>query len=47
MSVHVNDESDTNNSLLGLPIDNHTLSELQQKDMFCSNILAQIEKKGI
>ena len=46
-SVHVNDESDANNSLLELPIDNNTLFELQQKDMFCANILAQIEKGNI
>ena len=38
-SVHVNDESDANNSLLGLPIDNNMLFELQQKDTFCANIL--------
>ena len=46
-SVHVNDESDGNNSLLELPIDNNMLFELQQKDMFCANILAQIEKGNI
>ena len=44
-SVHVNDESNVNNSLLELPIDNNTLFELQQKDMFCANILAQDRKK--
>ena len=47
MSVHVNDESNANNSLLGLPIDKNMLFELQQKDMFCANILAQIEKENI
>ena len=47
VSVHVNDESDANNSLLGLPIDNNMLFELQQKDTFCANILAQIEKGNI
>ena len=46
-SVHVNDESNANNSLLELPIDNNTLFELQQKDTFCANILAQIEKGNI
>ena len=46
-SVHVNDESNANNSLLGLPIDNNMLFELQQKDTFCANILAQIEKGNI
>ena len=30
-----------------LPINNKTLSELQQKDMFCNNILKQIEKGNI
>ena len=30
-----------------LPINNDTLSQLQQKDMFCNNILAQIEKGNI
>ena len=43
-SVHVNNESGANNNLLELPIDNNTLFELQQKDTFCANILAQIEK---
>ena len=47
VSVHVNNESDANNSLLGLPIDNNMLFELQQKDTFCANILAQIEKGNI
>ena len=46
-SVCVNDESDVNNSLLELPIDNDTLFKLQQKDMFCANILAQMEKGNI
>ena len=46
-SVHVNDESNVNNSLLELPIDNNMLFELQQKDMFCANIIAQIGKGNI
>ena len=46
-SVHVNDENNVNNSLLELPIDNTTLLDLQQKDMFCANIIAQIEKGNI
>ena len=46
-SLCVNDDSDVNNSLLELPIDNNTLFKLQQKDMFCANILAQIEKGSI
>ena len=46
-SVPVNDESIINNSLLELPIDNNMLFELQQKDLFCANIIAQIEKGNI
>ena len=42
-----NDESDPNNSLMELPLGNETLFELQQKDTFCANILAQIEKGNI
>ena len=46
-SVCVNDNNDASNSLLKLPIDNDTLFHLQQKDRFCANILAQIEKENI
>ena len=46
-SVCVNDNNDANNNLLELPIDNDTLFQLQQKDRFCANILAQIEKGNI
>ena len=42
-----NDESDPNDNLIELPLDNDTLFELQQKDTFCANILAQIEKGNI
>ena len=45
-SVCVNDKNDANN-LLELPIDNDMLFRLQQKDRFCANILAQIEKGNI
>ena len=41
-----NDESDPNDNLIELPLDN-MLFELQQKDTFCANILAQIEKGNI
>ena len=34
-SVCVSDDNDANNNLLELPIDNNTLSRLQQKDQFC------------
>ena len=37
-------ESDSNDKLIELPLDNDTLFELQLKDTFCANILAQIEK---
>ena len=46
-SVCVNDDNDANNKLLKLPIDNDTLFRLQQKDKFCANIIAQIEKGNI
>ena len=45
-SVCVNKDNDMDN-LLELPIDNNTLSKLQQNDEFCANILAQIEKGNI
>ena len=43
-SVCVNDDNNANNNLLELPIDNDMLFRLQQRDKFCTNILAQIEK---
>ena len=46
-SICVNDNNDSNNNLLELPISNDMLFQLQQKDMFCKNILAQIEKGNI
>ena len=42
-----NDKSNPNESLIELPLDNNTLLELQQKDTFCANILAQIERGNI
>ena len=42
-----NDEKDFKESLIKLPLDNDILLELQLKDMFCANILAQIEKGNI
>ena len=42
-----NDKSDPNDNLIELPLDNNTLFELQQKDTFCANILAKIEKGNI
>ena len=46
-SLNVNDTEVSNNDLWKLPINNDTLSKLQQKDMFCNNILNQIEKGNI
>ena len=46
-SLHVNDTELSNNDLWTLPLSNDTLSKLQQKDMFCNNILNQIEKGNI
>ena len=42
-----NDKSDPNENLIDLPLDNDILLELQQKDTFCTNILAQIERGNI
>ena len=42
-----NDKSDPNDKPMELPIDNNTLSDLQQKDTFCANIIVQIEKGNI
>ena len=41
------DEKDVKENLIKLPLDNDMLSELQLKDTFCANILAQIEKGNI
>ena len=46
-SLKVNSTDASNNDLWTLPISNDTLSKLQQKDMFCNNILNQIEKGNI
>ena len=46
-SLNVNDTDAFYNDLWKLPISNDTLSKLQQKDMFCNNILNQIEKGNI
>ena len=45
--VSGNDDKDPNDKLIELPLDNDTLFELQQKDTFCANILAQIEKGNL
>ena len=46
-SLNVNSTDAPNNDLWKLPISNYTLSKLQQKDMFCNNILNQIENGNI
>ena len=40
-------KSDPNENLMELPLDNVTLLEVQQKDTFCTNILAQIKRGNI
>ena len=44
ISLNVKDTDASNNDLWKLPINNDTLSKLQQEDVFCKNILNQIEK---
>ena len=46
-TIHVNDTKHSNDDLWNSPINNNTLSKLQQKDIFCNNILNQIEKGNI
>ena len=46
-SLSVNNTEASNDDLWKLPLSNNTLSKLQQKDIFCSNILNQIEKGNI
>ena len=47
MSEHVHDNDTINNDLWELPVNSNALSQLQQKDMFCDNILTQMEKGNI
>ena len=47
MLLKINDNKTPNNDLWQLPIDSDTLSNLQQRDIFCKNILNQIEKGNI
>ena len=46
LSVETKDDT-PNDNLWKLPITNDTLSKLQQEDVFCKNILSQIEKGNI
>ena len=45
--LHVDDTENSNDVLWELPINNKTLSKLQQIDIFCNNILKQIEKGNV
>ena len=47
LSLETKDKDAPNNDLWKLPISNDTLSRLQQEDVFCKNILSQIEKGNI
>ena len=46
-SLHVDDTEVSDDDLWKLSLSNDTLSKLQQKDIFCNNILNQIEKGNI
>ena len=46
-SLETKDKDASDNNLWKLPITNDTLSRLQQEDVFCKNILSQIEKGNI
>ena len=46
-TIHVDDTKNSNDDLWNLPINNNTLSESQQKDKFCNNVLKQAEKGNI
>ena len=45
--LETKDKDASNNDFWKLPISNDTLSRLQQGDVFCKNILSQIEKGNI
>ena len=47
LSLEMKDKDAPNNRLWKLPITNDTLSKLQQEDVFCKNILSQMEKGNI
>ena len=44
-SLETKDKDVLDNELWKIPIINDTLSRLQQEDVFCKNILNQIEKR--
>ena len=47
ISLEMKNEDTSNDSLWKLPIGKDALHKLQQKDVFCKNILNQIEKGNI
>ena len=47
MSLNTKGTDASNSDLWKLPINNDTLSRLQQEDVLCKNILNQIEKGNI
>ena len=47
LSLEMKDKDAPNDNLWKLPIDNDTSSKLQWADVFCKNILSQIEKGNI
>ena len=46
-SLYVDDTEVFNDDLWKLPLSNDTLTKLQQEDIFCNNILNQIEKGNV
>ena len=44
LSLETGNEDAPNDNLWKLPIDNAALHKLQQEDVFCKNILNQIER---
>ena len=47
LSLEMKDKDPTDDNLWKLPIDNDILHKLQQEDVFCKNIINQIEKGNI
>ena len=47
LSLEMKDKGIPNDNIWKLPIDNDILYKLQQEDVFCKNILSQIEKGNI
>ena len=47
LSLETKDKDTPNDKLWKLPLTTDTLSNLQQEDVFCTNILSQMEKGNI